>query len=180
MLTNIGKVTLYSLYVGDSCAAEAAELAKIAHCYNTSWVYYSIDECIPPDQLPSSWASPTPSTPSGSNKSRTGAIAGGVVGGVAGVAAIIGALLFYLRRRRRLARERQAQQSSELPPGEKPLVAKTDEKAGMETDIKHELTSDTMPSEMPDRQLPVEMPDQNPPVEMEASPRSPSTAKGTW
>ncbi|KAF2681599.1 hypothetical protein K458DRAFT_309108 [Lentithecium fluviatile CBS 122367] len=119
------------------CSSTVLEFASLARCYNTSWVYYSIDACTPPDQLPSSSSASSSSKPSSSNattptsspspepqrKSRTGAIVGGVVGGVSGIALVAGLVFFSVRRNRRLRQDqRTAQQEvagtplTELPP----------------------------------------------------------------
>ncbi|KAF4538207.1 uncharacterized protein LTHEOB_10977 [Lasiodiplodia theobromae] len=90
-----------------SCSSEAIQVAELATCYNTSWVYYSIDQCISPKDIASTTSSSSTSTASSSSSasgnsssSSTGAIAGGVVGGVAGLALIAGALFYFLRKRR--------------------------------------------------------------------------------
>ena len=120
---------LATIYGADSeefvpCSSTVLQFAKIAECYNSSFVYYSVDACTPPDQISSSSLSATPSsspssTPSPSavgkpRKSNTGAIAGGVVGGVAGLALIAAAIFLLLRRKRK-----QRQQPPEAPSDER-------------------------------------------------------------
>ncbi|KAL1616653.1 hypothetical protein SLS54_008220 [Diplodia seriata] len=69
------------------CSSKIVEIAEVDLCYNTSWVYYSIDGCISPGETPSTAAS-------GSQSSPTGAVVGGVIGGVVALAAVIGAFLY--------------------------------------------------------------------------------------
>jgi LPXTG-motif cell wall-anchored protein len=106
--------TVATIYAKDSnpespCSSTVLEIANIPTCYNTSWIYYSIDECTPPDQLSSTSSrastssSPTNTPtdtplPQTSPTSHTGAIAGGIVGGVCGVALVVGLVFFFVRR----------------------------------------------------------------------------------
>lgn len=89
------------------CSSTVLQFAQIAECYNSSFVYYSIDVCIPPDRISSSSLSVTPSSSPSSGeasklrKHNTGAIAGGVVGGVCGLALIAAAVFLLLRRKRK-------------------------------------------------------------------------------
>lgn len=100
-------VTIYgSNSNGLSCSSEAIQVAELATCYNTSWVYYSIDQCTSPKDITSTTSSSSTSTASSSSSassdssSSAGAIAGGVVGGVAGLAFIAGALFYFLRKKK--------------------------------------------------------------------------------
>lgn len=130
-LTRLGKVTIYgSDFNRYICSSKVVEIAQVSRCYNTSWVYYSIDGCIEPDETPSIV------TGKGQNSS-TGAIVGGVVGGVVALASVIGAIL-YSRRSRKLQREIQAHN------------------AQLRQDL-YELASKRQPAELMDRRSPVEM-----------------------
>ena len=103
-----------TIYGSDSeqyvpCSSTVLEFAQIATCYNTSWVYYSIDTCAPPS---SASPSPTSSPTKEDDRPNTGAIAGGVVGGVGGAVVIALAVFFVLRRRKR----RPSQPQTDAPP----------------------------------------------------------------
>jgi LPXTG-motif cell wall-anchored protein len=89
-------------------------------CYNSTYVYYSIDFCdanvgdespsLSVSLSPSSSASSTASSPpQASTGPSTGTIVGAVVGGVAGLGLVIGAVLYYIRRRRRTEEMHEAQ-----------------------------------------------------------------------
>lgn len=82
----------------DTCSG-ATHAAYISRCYNTSWAYYSIDQCAPVTSGPSSSTPPTPVTTSDTtsalNAVSGGAIAGAVVGSVCGLG-IIAAVCVYL------------------------------------------------------------------------------------
>ncbi|PSN75307.1 hypothetical protein BS50DRAFT_671492 [Corynespora cassiicola Philippines] len=109
-------VTLYGPNTNElTCSADIKIVAEKAACYNSSWVYYSIDNCLPPSsttvKLPTLTPtnispSDTPQNTDGTSpqpSSSTGVIVGGVVGGVSSLV-IIGlvALLFVRRRRKHL------------------------------------------------------------------------------
>ncbi|ORY19165.1 hypothetical protein BCR34DRAFT_582354 [Clohesyomyces aquaticus] len=84
---------------GLACSSPTKIIAELASCYNTSWVYYSIDGCDPPGKTPS----PTPTSSSASKQNGTtniGAIVGGIVGGVVGVALVIIIIFLCYRQRR--------------------------------------------------------------------------------
>ncbi|KAG9192678.1 hypothetical protein G6011_11412 [Alternaria panax] len=117
-----------TIYGADSeefvpCSSTVLQFVRVALCYNSSFVYYSIDTCTPPDQISSSSLSatpssspsstPSPSTVSKPKKNNTGAIAGGVVGGVCGLALIVAAILLLRRRKKR-----HNQQPPEVPSAE--------------------------------------------------------------
>ncbi|KAK7527977.1 uncharacterized protein IWZ02DRAFT_141876 [Phyllosticta citriasiana] len=121
-------VTIYDNNTSQGpCSPVVLQVADIAHCYNTTWAYYSIDGCTAPSSSSFSFSSPTPSASGRARrrkkKHHTGAIVGGVVGGIAGGAVIASLALFLLRRRRRL---RNAQMGSAAagagagPPAELP------------------------------------------------------------
>lgn len=127
-----------------SCSSKTLEIAEPSRCYNTSWVYYSIDNCTPPDQIPSSTISPTASA-SGKHTPK-GAIIGGVVGGIVVLGALIGAFT-YLRRRRALKREHGMQK--EPPVQELGTVEKVELQAGADGEPRHELMeSKSLPAEL--------------------------------
>ena len=111
------KVTIYAndTIAGEPCSAVVLQFASIATCYNSSWVYYSIDACIPPSSSSSASSSPTSSsTPQNHHSNHTGAIVGGVVGGIAGVAILVGIAIFLFVRRRRQQRQ-QPNKPQEMP-----------------------------------------------------------------
>ncbi|KAL1799937.1 hypothetical protein ACET3X_000279 [Alternaria dauci] len=101
-----------TIYGADSeefvpCSSTVLQFARIAECYNSSFVYYSVDTCTPPDQISSSPPSSSPSSTTSPNavnrpkKNNTGAIAGGVVGGVCGLALIAAAIYLLLRHKKK-------------------------------------------------------------------------------
>jgi len=103
------KVTIYAndTNAEQPCSAVVLQFANIATCYNSSWVYYSIDACIPPSSSSSASSSPTSSsTPQSHHSNHTGAIVGGVVAGIAGVAVLVGIAIFFFVRRSRWQRQR--------------------------------------------------------------------------
>ncbi|KAF2646545.1 hypothetical protein P280DRAFT_387981 [Massarina eburnea CBS 473.64] len=114
-------VTLYGENEGPlSCSSSLKIVAQMGTCYNTSWVYYSIDGCLQPRSssliLPTSTPIPTPvSVPSSTisvasatatiseeseprTNRTTGAIVGGITGSVASFAVIFGIVLCLRRR----------------------------------------------------------------------------------
>lgn len=119
--TNNSSVTLYANNTesgdnaGKACSSETKIVAQLAECYNSTWIYYSIDGCDIPSRLPSSSltldTSPQPTlagpatasrtNPPSVNKpaSNTGIIVGGIVGGVSVFAIIFFVALYYMRRR---------------------------------------------------------------------------------
>ncbi|KAI3392476.1 hypothetical protein diail_5668 [Diaporthe ilicicola] len=107
----------------DTCSG-AAYIAYISRCYNTSWVYYSIDGCTPVTTTATSLlTSSTSSTSSASSASSTsiatysvvsgGAIAGAVVGSVCGlgVIAAVSAYFFWFRPKQREKKRREIEES---------------------------------------------------------------------
>ncbi|QDS68575.1 hypothetical protein FKW77_000511 [Venturia effusa] len=92
-------VTIYEKDTTSDPCSGAAIIAELAKCYNTTYVYYSIDMCTAPSSTSS--ASPRSSATTSSRNPNTGAIAGGIVGGVVGVAAVIFGLFLYMRREKR-------------------------------------------------------------------------------
>ncbi|KAF4543646.1 uncharacterized protein LTHEOB_345 [Lasiodiplodia theobromae] len=99
--------TLYTSDGEDMCSENAITfLADVQTCYNSSWVYYSIDSCTPGG---TSYTRPS-SSDSGDNSTLIGAIVGGVIGGVTLLALILLVPLFFcfIRPRRKLLREQKA------------------------------------------------------------------------
>lgn len=128
--TNPPQVTIYTPDTTDNPCSGTATLATPYHCYNSSssYPYYSIDNCTPPDQRSSSSSSSTPSStasPTSSSSSKTttptGTIIGASVGGaVALIACIAGAWWWFsTRRRRRQQREEEKEAAGEVEaPGQ--------------------------------------------------------------
>ncbi|KAI1751221.1 hypothetical protein F4782DRAFT_531741 [Xylaria castorea] len=87
------------------CSATNLELAETTVCYNSSWVYFSVDECTPSSGSTSASTSSAASTTStatttstpnpASNGINIGAVVGGTVSGVFVVAIIVGAALYF-------------------------------------------------------------------------------------
>lgn len=92
----------------------------MGECWNSTFVYYSIDMCdigalssssAAPASSTTPTASSSPSTPSTSSSGpTTGTLVGGIVGGLAGLALILGLALWLLARKKR-ARKAAAAQS---------------------------------------------------------------------
>ncbi|KAJ4989606.1 GPI-anchored protein [Stagonosporopsis vannaccii] len=100
-----------TIYVNDPettiCGGYQEEI-QLGECWNSTFVYYSIDMCDIGALLSSSSPS-TSSSPSSSSSSTTGALVGGIVGGLAGLALILGLALWLLWRKKR-ARKAAAEQ----------------------------------------------------------------------
>lgn len=105
----------------DSCSGYA-EVGFLSRCYNTSWVYYSIDGCTPVGSsggssststtLPTSSTAAADAAVTTSHRVSDGAIVGAVVGSVCGlgIIAAVCAYFFWFRpkqreRKRELKRE---------------------------------------------------------------------------
>jgi hypothetical protein len=126
------------------CSSEVLQFPQIATCYNTSWVYYSIDACTPPS---SSSSSPTTLLPSSSSTSTappspsppdTVAIAGGAVGAVCGLAVLASIIFLFLRRNRKRRQQQQPPRASSNALAEL-----------LSPDVKHEIyTHETVPQEL--------------------------------
>lgn len=95
---------------GQECSSETKKVAQLASCYNSTWVYYSIDGCDFPSTLPSSSAKSTPSAtstptatpkPAGAARPSTGVIVGGIVGGVSAFCIVFVVAIFFFHRRHR-------------------------------------------------------------------------------
>lgn len=95
-------VTIYAKdATEDPCSGYQEEIQPI-DCYNSTFVYYSIDFC----DAGVSTQSPSPGSNGNSSSSglSTGAIVGATLGGVAGVAIIVGLIVFFVLRKRKRAR----------------------------------------------------------------------------
>ena len=107
------------------CSSEAKIVAQLAQCYNSSWVYYSIDGCDIPSTLPASSALPeatssaTPA-PTANARPSTGVLVGGIIGGVSAFALVFISAMYFLRRHYR-SRQPPLPPSHELP-GDKALI----------------------------------------------------------
>jgi len=106
----------------DICSGFQEEIQPI-DCYNSTFVYYSIDFCDAGaiGESPSATSTPTPTSspsstppPPGSSGLSTGAIAGAAVGGGIGLGIIIGLAVFLIMRRRHSSRPREMSGSTEL------------------------------------------------------------------
>jgi hypothetical protein len=148
------------------CSSTVLEFAHIGVCYNASWVYYSIDTCIPPTPTVSPLSpTSTPNEAKTSSKSHTGAIVGGVVGGVGGLALIGLAFFLIYRRRRNKKRALEQPPTAPLPPSEAPG---TNLNELPQEDVKPEIyTSEAKPQEIGRNSLYI--PDEQPPAELEGS-----------
>lgn len=91
--------TIYQNNTNSYTCSGAAYIAYISRCYNTSWAYYSIDQCTPvtsgSSPSTSSTSASTSDTSSTDNGISGGAIAGAIVGSVCGLG-IIAAVCVYL------------------------------------------------------------------------------------
>jgi hypothetical protein len=119
MLT-IGVVTIYmNDTTVDICSGYQEEIQPI-DCYNSTFVYYSIDFCDaavisdPPSATSTPTSTPTPTPPPASSGLSTGAIAGAAVGGGIGLGIIIGLVVFYVMKKRNSANSRATPGSVEL------------------------------------------------------------------
>lgn len=118
------QVTIYGNDTSDLiCSATVIEVAEEIRCYNSSWIYLSVDGCTNSSTSSTSPAASTSVTSSVKIESHTGAIAGSIVGGVAGLAAILGAAYLAYRRRHRQSHDSPDQPAAEADGSEKPVVS---------------------------------------------------------
>ncbi|KZM26756.1 hypothetical protein ST47_g2103 [Ascochyta rabiei] len=105
-------VTLYGANAGPlSCSSATKTVGHLATCYDPSWVYYSIDQCLPPtpSSVKVSSVRPTSAGPSATkgasatpeSKVHTGVIVGSVVAGISCAVLTLAGMLLVLRRRRK-------------------------------------------------------------------------------
>ncbi len=109
------EVTLYGENYGPlSCSSATKIVGRLATCYDSSWVYYSIDGCLPPSSSTTKpyAIKPTATGPSATSatatqaasstpepKTHTGVIIGTTVAGVSCfLLGLTGALLIFRRR----------------------------------------------------------------------------------
>ncbi|CAG5185447.1 uncharacterized protein ALTATR162_LOCUS11307 [Alternaria atra] len=110
----------------DICSGFQEEI-ELVDCYNSTFVYYSIDFCdagaigdsptATPTPTPIPTTTPTPiSTPPpvASSGISTGAIVGAAVGGGIALGIIIGLVVFYVMKKRNSGRSRENLSSAEL------------------------------------------------------------------
>ncbi|KAF2685064.1 hypothetical protein K458DRAFT_430656 [Lentithecium fluviatile CBS 122367] len=108
------------------CSASLKIVAEFAKCYDSFWVYYSVDGCLPPVSssiiLPTATPTPTPfptpsalsatppsptttsasaSPPPAPLTNYTGIVVGGLIAGVAIVAIVFGIIFFCIHRKNR-------------------------------------------------------------------------------
>lgn len=108
-----------TIYVNDDdttiCGGYQEEI-QLGQCWNSTFVYYSIDMCdIGALSSPSSSSVATPaasSSPSSPTGSTTGTLVGGIVGGLAGLALILGIALWLLARKKRARKAAVAEEHS--------------------------------------------------------------------
>ncbi|KAF2626560.1 hypothetical protein BU25DRAFT_459262 [Macroventuria anomochaeta] len=118
-------VTLYGANAGPlPCSSEMKIVGHLATCYDSSWVYYSIDGCLPPTSSSTRVTSmkPTATGPSATKsasatpepKVHTGVIVGSTVAGVSCVILGLAGMLLVLRRRRKLKSSKPSKPRHEL------------------------------------------------------------------
>ncbi|KAF3039880.1 hypothetical protein E8E12_002995 [Didymella heteroderae] len=95
-----------TIYVDDTnttiCGGYQEEI-QLGQCWNSTFVYYSIDMC----DLPSSSSTPS-SKDTTSNAPTTGTLVGAILGGLAGGALLLGFALWVLARKKRARKARDA------------------------------------------------------------------------
>jgi hypothetical protein len=119
-------ICIVTIYMNDTtvdiCSGYQEEIQPI-DCYNSTFVYYSIDFCdagaIGPSpsttSTPSSTTSPSPSPPPpASSGPSTGAIVGAAVGGGIALGIIVGLAVFFFMKKRNSARLQGARGFAEL------------------------------------------------------------------
>lgn len=110
--------TIYQANTDSDTCSGYAVIASVATCYNTSWIYYSIDECSRDAASTSATDSSSTATSSATSSSASGnvsggAIAGAVVGSVCGLA-IIGAVSAYIFWFRPKQQEKKKKEQDEI------------------------------------------------------------------
>ncbi|KAJ4376904.1 hypothetical protein N0V86_006342 [Didymella sp. IMI 355093] len=107
-------VTIYAQDDSTTICGGLQEEIQLGQCWNSSWVYYSIDMC---DVAGLSIATITTASPTGSSTSpftntahglTTGTLVGAVLGGLAAGALLLGAALWVLARKKRARKARAA------------------------------------------------------------------------
>jgi hypothetical protein len=74
--------------------------ATIAKCYNTTWVYYSFDDC----DIPAS-STPNAATPHQDGSNHTAAIVGGIVGSFLALTGSGAGIFLYMRRKKTVSQK---------------------------------------------------------------------------
>ncbi|KAG9186204.1 hypothetical protein G6011_02760 [Alternaria panax] len=104
----------------DICSGYQEEIQPI-DCYNSTFVYYSIDFCdagandATPSATPTPTSTPSPSPPPPpSSGLSTGAIVGAAVGGGIALGIITGLAVFYIMKKRNSARSQETRGFAEL------------------------------------------------------------------
>lgn len=129
-----GVVTLYGENEGPlMCSSASRIVGHLATCYDSSWVYYSIDGCLPPaSSIEVSSIKPTATGPSATRtasetpqpKVHTGVIVGSTVAGVSCmILGLTGALVILRRRRRALSEDRVHELSEDQARAESDAAA---------------------------------------------------------
>lgn len=126
-LTVSRQVTVYQPDTNELSCSGQAVLGAINICYNTSWAYYSVDNCDIPSLLSDALATATSTSASSGTSSAasttptqsttgvgltSGGVAGIVIGCIAGTAAVLATIWFVMGRRR------AAKQSAPVPEGQ--------------------------------------------------------------
>lgn len=106
-----------TIYVNDPsttiCGGYQEEI-QLGECWNSTFVYYSIDMCDTSNASASPAAS---STDDGKHSATTGTLVGAVLGGLAGGAVLLGFALWILARKKRARKARAAAEYSEQGGG---------------------------------------------------------------
>lgn len=168
-------------------------MASIGTCYNTSWVYYSIDGCVQSTATSATTATSSTSSSSSSSTASSspavsgGEIAGAVVGSVCGLGVIVAvsAYLLWFRPRQQDKKKTARQAALEHgPPGTAAPAYEAGAGAGAAAGgakaartLPSELSSPTETAELPsavgvaaevpgDKPAGVELSNESPPVEL--------------
>lgn len=99
-------VTIYMQDNDTTVCGGYQEEIQLSQCWNSTFVYYSIDMCDA-GALTTGTSTPTPTSTSSSGPT-TGTLVGGVLGGLAGGALILGLALWVLARKKRARKARDA------------------------------------------------------------------------